>query len=132
MDNSKKYQRQIVIFIEGIDGIKRHEFVHGTLYLKLEEDRDCDFIHTEIRKFYKGYVDPEGGVNMYAVGDEFAFDFVPEDREKKNGVWSEFAEEELLNNIDEEDESPAFPSYNEMPDEVDTILNLEAEAREGK
>jgi len=37
-----------------------------------------------------------------------------------------------LNNIDEEDESPAFPSYNEMPDEVDTILNLEAEAREGK
>ena len=132
MDNSKKYQRQIVIFIEGIDGIKRHEFVHGTLYLKLEEDRDCDFIHTEIRKFYKGYVDPEGGVNMYAVGDEFAFHFVPEDRENKNGVWSEFAEEELLNNIDEEDESPAFPSYNEMPDEVDTILNLEAEAKEGK
>ena len=132
MDNSKKYQRQIVIFIEGIDGIKRHEFVHGTLYLKLEEDRDCDFIHTEIRKFYKGYIDPEGGVNMYAVGDEFAFDFVPEDRENKNGVWSEFAEEELLNNIDEEDESPAFPSYNEMPDEVDTILNLEAEAKEGK
>jgi hypothetical protein len=118
MDNSKKYQRQIVIFIEGIDGIKRHEFVHGTLYLKLEEDRDCDFIHTEIRKFYKGYIDPEGGVNMYAVGDEFAFDFVPEDREAPA--------------FDDEDESPAFPSYNEMPDEVDTILNLEAEAREGK
>ena len=123
MDNSKKYQRQIVIFIEGIDGIKRHEFVHGTLYLKLEEDRDCDFIHTEIRKFYKGYIDPEGGVNMYAVGDEFAFDFVPEDREapafadEEKGVWSEFAEEELLNN---------------MPDEVDVMLNLEADAKEGK
>ena len=131
MDNSKKYQRQIVIFIEGIDGIKRHEFVHGTLYLKLEEDRDCDFIHTEIRKFYKGYVDPEGGVNMYAVGDEFAFDFVPEDRENQNeedespafpsyeekGVWSEFAEED---------------QYNNMPDEVDIMLTLEAEAKEGK
>ena len=131
MDNSKKYQRQIVIFIEGIDGIKRHEFVHGTLYLKLEEDRDCDFIHTEIRKFYKGYIDPEGGVNMYAVGDEFAFDFVPEDRENQNeedespafpsyeekGVWSEFAEEE---------------QYNNMPDEVDIMLTLEAEAKEGK
>ena len=133
MDNSKKYQRQIVIFIEGIDGIKRHEFVHGTLYLKLEEDRDCDFIHTEIRKFYKGYVDPNGGVNMYAVGDEFAFDFVPEDREAPA--------------FDDEDESPAFPSYEEkgvwsefaeedqyknMPDEVDVMLSLEADAKEGK
>ena len=123
MDNSKKYQRQIVIFIEGIDGIKRHEWTHGTLYLKLEDDRDCDFIHTEIRKFYKGYINPEGGVNMYAVGDEFAFDFVPEDREapafadEEKGVWSEFAEEELLNN---------------MPDEVDVMLNLEADAKEGK
>jgi hypothetical protein len=123
MDNSKKYQRQIVIFIEGIDGIKRHEFVHGTLYLKLEEDRDCDFIHTEIRKFYKGYVDPKGGVNMYAVGDEFAFDFVPEDREapafadEEKGVWSEFAEEE---------------QYRNMPDEVDLMLNLQDEQKRGK
>ena len=39
---------------------------------------------------------------MYAVGDEFAFDFVPADREapvftdeEENGVWSEFAEEGL-------------------------------------
>ena len=133
MDNSKKYQRQIVIFIEGIDGIKRHEWTHGTLYLKLEDDRDCDFIHTEIRKFYKGYINPEGGVNMYAVGDEFAFDFVPEDREtpafddedespafpsyEEKGVWSEFAEDE---------------QYNNMPDEVDVMLSLEADAKEGK
>ena len=123
MDNSKKYQRQIVIFIEGIDGIKRHEWTHGTLYLKLEEDRDCDFIHTEIRKFYKGYIDPEGGVNMYAVGDEFAFDFVPEDREapafadEEKGVWSEFAEEE---------------QYRNMPDEVDLMLNLQDEQKRGK
>ena len=49
-----KNQRQIVLFFQGIDGIKRHEWTHGTLYLKLEDDRDCDFIHTEIRKFYKG------------------------------------------------------------------------------
>ena len=139
MDNSKKYQRQIVIFIEGIDGIKRHEWTHGTLYLKLEEDRDCDFIHTEIRKFYKGYIDPEGGVNMYAVGDEFAFDFVPADREapvftdeEEKGVWSEFAEEEMFNNMDDEDESPAFPSYNEIPDEVDVMLNLQDEQKRGK
>ena len=136
MDNSKKYQRQIVIFIEGIDGIKRHEFVHGTLYLKLEDDRDCDFIHTEIRKFYKGYINPEGGVNMYAVGDEFAFDFVEGEKDnyhsEEKGVWSDFAEEELLNNIDEEDESPAFPSYNEMPSDVDIALNLESDSKEGR
>ena len=76
---------------------------------------------------------------MYAVGDEFAFDFVPEDREapvftdeKEKGVWSEFAEEELLNNIDDEDESPAFPSYNEIPDEVDVMLNLQDEQKRGK
>ena len=107
MDNSKKYQRQIVIFIEGIDGIKRHEFVHGTLYLKLEEDRDCDFIHTEIRKFYKGYINPEGGVDMHPVGDEFAFDFVEGDKDNYVG-------EEPLDSI------------------VDTIMNLEADAKEGK
>ena len=133
-----KNQRRIVLFFQGIDGIKRHEWTHGTLYLKLEDDRDCDFIHTEIRKFYRGYINPEGGVNMYAVGDEFAFDFVPEDREtpafadEEKGVWSEFAEEELLNNIDDEDESPAFPSYNEIPDEVDVMLNLQDEQKRGK
>ena len=118
-----KNQRRIVIFFQGIDGIKRHEWVHGTLYLKLEDDRDCDFIHTEIRKFYKGYINPEGGVNMYAVGDEFAFDFVPADREtpafdeEEKGVWSEFAEEE---------------QYNNMPDEVDLMLNLQEEMKRGK
>ena len=131
-----KNQRRIVLFFQGIDGIKRHEWTHGTLYLKLEDDRDCDFIHTEIRKFYKGYINPEGGVNMYAVGDEFAFDFVPQDREAPvfsdedysgkedmmpsdvdKGIWSEFAEEELLNNI---------------PADVDTMLDLEADAKEGR
>ena len=133
-----KNQRRIVLFFQGIDGIKRHEWTHGTLYLKLEDDRDCDFIHTEIRKFYKGYINPEGGVNMYAVGDEFAFDFVPEDREapafadEEKGVWSEFAEEEMFNNMDDEDESPAFPSYNEMPSDVDIALNLETDAKEGR
>jgi hypothetical protein len=71
---------------------------------------------------------------MYAVGDEFAFDFVPEDREAPvfverysgeptdiddqiKGVWSEFAEEEILNN---------------MPDEVDTEMQLEIEQMKGK
>ena len=122
----KTIENKIQSFVDGIGGIQRQEIVHGTLYVKLDNDRDCDFIHTEIRKFYKEFVNPEGGVNMYAVGDEFAFDFVPADRETpvfsdepetQYGIWSEFAEEELENN---------------MPDDVDTLLNLEAESKRGK
>ena len=120
----KTIEKKIQSFVEGIGGIQRQEIVHGTLYVKLDNDRDCDFIHTEIRKFYKEFINPEGGVNMYAVGDEFAFDFVPADREtpvftdeEEKGIWSEFAEEELENN---------------MPDDVDTIMNLEAESKRGK
>ena len=122
----KTIEKKIQSFVDGIGGIQRQEIVHGTLYVKLDNDRDCDFIHTEIRKFYKEFINPEGGVNMYAVGDEFAFDFVPTDRETPvfsddpeslYGIWSEFAEEELENN---------------MPDDVDTIMNLEAESKRGK
>ena len=120
----KTIEKKIQSFVEGIGGIQRQEIVHGTLYVKLDNDRDCDFIHTEIRKFYREFVNPEGGVNMYAVGDEFAFDFVPADREapvftdeEEKGVWSEFAEEELLNNV---------------PADVDTMLDLEADAKEGR
>jgi hypothetical protein len=73
---------------------------------------------------------------MYAVGDEFAFDFVPQDREAPvfsdedysgkedmmpsdvdKGIWSEFAEEELMNN---------------MPEDVDTMLDLMNDAKEGR
>ena len=97
---------------------------HSTLYVKLHEEKECDHFHKVIRTFYKDQINNEGGVNMYAVGDEFAFDFVPADREapvftgeEEKGVWSEFAEEEMFNN---------------MPDEVDTIMNLEAESKRGK
>ena len=134
----KKIEKQIESFVRAeLAGIHRIDFVHGTLYLTLDKPSLCDFIHREIRKFYKENINPEGGVNMYAVGDEFAFDFVPEDREAPvfsdeeysgkeemdptdmddTGIWSEFAEEEMFNN---------------MPDDVDTILNLEAESKRGK
>ena len=103
----KNIEKQIQIFIDGIGSIKRQEFVHGTLYLKLEEDRDCDFIHKELRTFYKEFINPEGGVNMYFVGDEFAFDFVPADRE-----------------------APVFTDEEES--DIDTSLNLEAESHRGK
>ena len=135
----KTIENRILNFANEL-AIKRAEMVHGTLYLTLENDRDCDNVHAMIRTFYRTKIQPDGGVNMYAVGDEFAFDFVPEDREAPvfvepysdekysgkegmmpddidKGVWSEFAEEEILNN---------------MPDEVDTEMQLEIEQMKGK
>ena len=124
---------------------------HGTLYVTLLQPERCDFFHGIIRTFYKDNINTDGGVNMYAVGDEFAFDFVPADREAPvfsdedysgkedmmpsdvdKGIWSEFAEEEMFNNMDDEDESPAFPSYYDLPEDVDTALDLEADAKEGR
>ena len=120
----KKIEKQILEFAKDTGLTERREIVHGTLYVKLHEEKECDHFHKVIRTFYKGQINNEGGVNMYAVGDEFAFDFVPEDREapvftdeEEKGVWSEFAEEELENN---------------MPDEVDTELQLEIEQLRGK
>ena len=137
----KKIEKQILEFAKDTGLTERREIVHGTLYVKLHEEKECDHFHKVIRTFYKEQINNEGGVNMYAVGDEFAFDFVPEDREAPvfvepyseekysgkemmdptdiddKGIWSEFAEEEMFNN---------------MPDEVDTLLNLEAESKRGK
>jgi len=136
----QRIQRLILDFTKDTGLTERREMVHGTLYVKLHEEKECDHFHKVLRTFYKDQINNEGGVNMYAVGDEFAFDFVPEDREAPvfvepysddeysgkegmmpddidKGIWSEFAEEELLNN---------------MPDEVDTLLNLEVESLKGK
>ena len=136
----KKIEKQILEFAKDTGLTERREMVHGTLYVKLHEEKECDHFHKVLRTFYKEQINNDGGVNMYAVGDEFAFDFVPEDREAPvfvepysdkeysgkegmmpddidKGIWSEFAEEEMFNN---------------MPDEVDTIMNLEAESKRGK
>ena len=126
----KTIEKKIQSFVEGIGGIQRQEIVHGTLYVKLDNDRDCDFIHTEIRKFYKEFINPEGGVNMYAVGDEFAFDFVPADRETPvfsddpdslYGIWSGFAEEGLAEDFGDELEA-----------EAEIQMQLDQDAKEGR
>jgi hypothetical protein len=140
----KTIEKKIESFVRAqLAGVHRIDFVHGTLYLTLDKPSLCDFIHKEIRKFYKENINPEGGVNMYAVGDEFAFDFVPEDREAPvfvepysdeeysgkegmmpddidYGIWSEFAEEEILNNQEPDDSK------------VDTAMQLEIESLKGK
>ena len=125
----QRIQRLILDFTKDTGLTERREMTHGTLYVKLHEEKECDTFHKVLRTFFKEQIDNEGGVNMYAVGDEFAFDFVPEDREapvfmgldeeadQENGVWSEFAEEE---------------QYRNMPDEVDLMLNLLEEQKRGK
>ena len=104
----KNIEKQILEFTDTLAGIVRKEIVHGTLYLKLDYDNACDNVHQAIRTFYKENINPEGGVNMYFVGDEFCFDFVP-------------AEDEA-------------PSLNDEPlaSKVDTALELEADMEQGK
>ena len=77
----QRIQRLILDFTKDTGLTERREMVHGTLYVKLHEEKECDHFHKVLRTFYKDQINNEGGVNMYAVGDEFAFDFVPEDRE---------------------------------------------------
>ena len=132
----KTVEKRIVEFAKDTGLTERREIVHGTLYVKLHEEKECDHFHKVIRTFYIDNINPEGGVNMYSVGDEFAFDFVPEDREAPvfsdeeysgkegmmpddidKGVWSDFAEEGLME---------------DMPDDVDTLLELEDEMKRGK
>ena len=132
----QRIEKLITDFVADTGLTERHEIIHGTLYATLKDPKGFDDFHKKIRTFFKEEVDNEGGVNMYAVGDEFAFDFVPEDREAPvfsdeeysgkedmmpsdidKGIWSEFAEEE---------------QYRNMPDEVDLMLNLLAEQKRGK
>ncbi len=120
----KKAEKEIQLFVEGIGGIVRAEVVHGTLYLKLENDKECDFYHKEIRTFYKENINPEGGVNMYAVGDEFAFDFVPADAEAPVFTDEVVDLEKLTDDITD-------GAMKEESD-IDIALNLEADAKEGK
>ena len=131
----KTVEKRIVEFAKDTGLTERREIVHGTLYVKLHEDKECDHFHKVIRTFYIDNINPEGGVNMYSVGDEFAFDFVPAEREapvftdeEENGVWSEFAEEGLAGDFGLD---PTDFSAKDLSD-IDTMLELENEMVRGK
>ena len=134
----KKIEKRILDFAKDTGLTERREIVHGTLYVKLHEEKECDHFHKVMRTFYKSSINPSGGVNMYSVGDEFAFDFVPSDDESPvfsdkdysgkegmmpddidHGVWSEFAEEGLM-------------EMEPLDSQVDTLLELENEMSRGK
>ena len=104
----KTVEKRIVEFAKDTGLTERREIVHGTLYVKLHEDKECDHFHKVIRTFYIDNINPEGGVNMYLVGDEFVFDFVDEESEK--------------------------PAYEQEPigSQIDTMLELENEMSRGK
>ena len=95
---------------------------HGTLYALLIQPERCDFFHNVIRTFYKENINPEGGVNMYAVGDEFAFDFV--EGNKDNYVGEVVDLEKLTDDITE--------GAMKQDSDIDIALNLENEQKRGK
>ena len=105
----KTIEKQLEQFVRSqIAGIHRIQIMNGTMYLLLDKPGDCDFVHKELRTFYKENINPEGGVNMYFVGDEFCFDFVPA-----------------------EDEAPSFDDE-PLASKIDTALELEADMEQGK
>ena len=103
----KNIENKLEKFAKTTGLTERVTISHGTLYALLLQPERCDFFHNVIRTFYKENINPEGGVNMYAVGDEFAFDFVPADAE-----------------------APVFTD--EQESDIDVALNLEIDAKEGK
>ena len=106
----KTIEKRLERFVRAeLAGVHRIQMTHGTMYLVLDKPGDCDFIHKEIRNYYRQFINPEGGVNMYAVGEEFAFDFVPEDRE-----------------------APVFADEDEAEAQAEIQMDLEADAKEGR
>ena len=121
----KRIEKQILDFVDTLPGIKMREVTHGTLYVTLEEDRDCDSIHRKLRNHYRKNINNEGGVNMYSVGGEFAFDFVPEDREAPVFSDADYSGKEEMDPTD-------IDLTDEQESELDVLMNLEAEAIRGK
>ena len=121
----KKIEKQILDFVDTLPGIKMREVTHGTLYVTLEEDRDCDSIHRKLRNHYRKNINDEGGVNMYSVGGEFAFDFVPEDREAPVFSDADYSGKEEMDPTD-------IDLTDEQESDLDVLMNLEAEAVKGK
>ena len=102
-------ENKILEFTKATGLTERFEMLNGTLYVKLLQSERSDFFHKVLRTFYVDNISPAGGVNMYSVGDEFCFDFVPADAE-----------------------APVFASYEDIPGDVETSLQLEIDAREGR
>ena len=122
----KNIEKQLEQLVRGqIAGIHRIQMTNGTMYLLLDKPSLCDFVHKEIRTFYKENINPEGGVNMYAVGDEFAFDFVEGNKDNYFDETDEVVDlEKLTDDITE--------GAMKQDSDIDVALNLENEQKRGK
>ena len=142
----QRIEKLITDFVEDTGLTERHEIVHGTLYVKLKDPQGFDHFHRVIRTFFKEEVDNEGGVNMYAVGDEFAFDFVPEDREAPVFCDETFSGKEEMDPTDMDYGTYSEASAEGLADfgldaidlteqeeaELDVLMNLQIESELGK
>ena len=118
MQNEKLKQKLEQVAVK--NGIHSMEWLGGSLYVRFQGSLPiikADRTHIELRKIMKA---DETGVNMYSVGDEWVYDFVPLYAE----VPLSHSAQELELYIDE--------GVGQIPQEVDVQLELEAEMARGK
>ena len=77
----KEIERKILIFAEAY-GVEKAEIVHGTLFVKFNNPTDQEDFRKSLKSMMKLFIDQDTGVNGNVVGDEYAYDFVPEKDEK--------------------------------------------------
>ena len=105
----KQIERQILLFTEATGVTKRAEVVHGTLFVKFKNPEDKSWFRKSLKNFCKIFINRDTGINANEVGEEFAYDIVPEKDEKKS--WNK---------------------VEPLASTVDTYLELAGEMTEGK
>ena len=101
-------ERQILLFTEATGLTKRAEVVHGTLFVKFNNPQDKWFFRRALRNFCRIFINRDTGINANDVGDEYAYDIVPEKDEKN---WNR---------------------TEPLASQVDTMLELAGEMTEGR
>ena len=104
----KQIERQILLFTEATGVTKRAEVVHGTLFVKFNNPQDKWFFRRALRNFCRIFINRDTGINANEVGEEFAYDIVPEKDERN---WNK---------------------VEPLASKVDTYLELANEMTEGK
>tara|TARA_B100002019_G_scaffold219042_1_gene191693 strand:+ start:486 stop:806 length:321 start_codon:yes stop_codon:yes gene_type:complete len=104
----KQIERQILLFTEATGVTKRAEVVHGTLFVKFNNPQDKEWFRKSLKNFCKIFINRDTGINANEVGEEFAYDIVPEKDERN---WNK---------------------VEPLASTVDTYLELANEMTEGK
>ena len=104
----KQIERQILLFTEATGVTKRAEVVHGTLFVKFNNPQDKEWLRKSLKNFCKIFINRDTGINANEVGEEFAYDIVPEKDERN---WNK---------------------VEPLASKVDTYLELANEMTEGK